>query len=164
MEDLKEVSSEEILEISLKIENDGKKFYSDLADRISDPESKKFLTFMSQEESRHEQRILEIFSKNGNSLFSSKKSKELRGKIEKDFQTDLFPDLNELFIDLSELEGIQKALEYALESEMISAEFYALLGEGCMNMEVKTFLLTLEKEELDHYDFLNSLKDKYDNK
>jgi len=48
------------------------------------------------------------------------------------------------------MEGIEKALEFALEAEKVSAEFYGLLGEACEDIDIKTQLIKLELAESEH--------------
>lgn len=53
---------------------------------------------------------------------------------------------------------VSKALDFAIEAEMISIEFYELLGHYCTQMEAKTVLVMLEKAERDHLVYVTNLK------
>ena len=161
MELEKEITEKEVLEISLKLEREGAKFYFELAQRISDQVTKDFLLLMAKEEGQHEKKFKELFAKTGSQPFGWEKKKEIRKLINTQFQTDIFPDLNEIFHQANEMEAILKSLDFAMEAESVSAEFYSLLGESCNVIETKTFLLLLEKEELDHLKHIQSLKEKY---
>ncbi len=51
-------------------------------------------------------------------------------------------------------------VDHHLEAEMVSAEFYSLLGDFCDNLEAKTALLLLEKAERDHIKEVIAIKNK----
>jgi rubrerythrin len=158
---VKETTNEEILEISLKIEQEGARFYHELAKHISDSKVNKFLIHMAKEEGEHEKRFKDLLSEKGDKPYGWEKDEKFRHLVDNIFQTDIFPKLKEVFSQLPEFEGFQKAIDFAIESEKISAEFYSLLGQNCINFEAKTALLLLEKEELEHLNYVQSLKDTF---
>jgi rubrerythrin len=85
---------------------------------------------------------------------------ELQDFISENFKTDIFPPLEDILPEDTKFETLQKAVDFAIEAEMISAEFYSLLGDFCDNLEAKTALLLLEKAERDHVKEVLAIKDK----
>lgn len=153
-----EITDREILAITIRIERQGAAFYKTLAEEITDAKGRDFLLCMAKEESQHEKNFEKMLRDKGSAIYGWEKEKTLRDLIETQFQTDIFPSLDEIFKQLPKFEGIQKAFEFAIEAEKVSAEFYSLLGELCDNFEAKTFLLQLEKTERDHLLQVEALK------
>jgi rubrerythrin len=156
-----DITNEELLEISLKIERGGKAFYDSLSTRVKDPEVKDFLTTMSKEEALHEKQFIKMLEAKANSKYGWEENSNLRSFITDNFETDIFPNLDKVFDQLSNFEGIQKAFEFAIETERVSHEFYGMLGELCSNYEVKTLLILLEKAEVEHLQRIKSLREKF---
>jgi len=156
---IKEITNPEVLEISLKIEQEGARFYNELARQISDPKVNNFLIHMAKEEGDHEKQFKKILDEKGGKPYGWEKNPEFRHLVDDIFQTDIFPNLEEVFNLLPKFEALQKAIDFAIEAEMVSAEFYSLLGQNCENFEAKTALILLEKEELQHLQYVKSLKE-----
>ncbi len=156
---IKEVSDKEILEISLKLEQEGARFYHELAKHISDPKINEFLLHMAKEEGEHERQFKKLLADKGDKPYGWEKDEKIRHLVDDLFQTDIFPKLNEVSDMRSDFNSIHKAIDFALEGELVSAEFYSLLSQNCENIEAKTSLLLLEKEELKHHNYVQSLKE-----
>jgi len=156
-----DITNEELLKISLKIERDGKTFYDNLSTHVNDPEVKEFLITMSKEEALHEKQFIKMLEAKADNKYGWEDSTNLRGFIADNFATDIFPNLDNLFDHLSNFEGIQKAFDFAIETERVSHEFYGMLGELCSNYEVKTLLVLLEKAEIEHLQRIKSLREKF---
>ena len=52
-----DITNEELLAVSTKIEREGKVFYSELAKHVEDEAVKDFLNVMSREEAQHEKQF-----------------------------------------------------------------------------------------------------------
>jgi len=156
-----EISNQELLEISLKIERDGRIFYEELSKFIEDSTIKEFILVMAREEVQHEKQFKKMLEDKGGSAYGWENQSELRQLIDNRFQTDIFPNLDEIFQQLPKFQGIQKALEFAIETEKVSSEFYGLLRETCRDYEVKTLLILLEKAEHEHLQRVQALKEHY---
>ncbi|MBI5187140.1 MAG: ferritin family protein [Nitrospinae bacterium] len=150
-----------ILEISLKIEREGGEFYNKLAEHVADPKIKEFLLHLAKDEAQHEKQFKKMLREKGSSLYGWEKKKAIHKLIESQFQTDIFPKVNEIFARLPNFQGIQKAIDFAIEAERTSAEFYSLLGEFCDNIKAKTLLVMMEKAERDHLTQVLALKKQY---
>ncbi len=119
-----DISNEELLRLSTKIERDGETFYIELAKHVPDPEVKEFLLAMAKEEANHEMQFMRMLKEKGDQQYGWETDSSLRALIDAQYQTDIFPQLDEIFEQMPRFEGIQKAIEFAIEAEKISAEFY----------------------------------------
>lgn len=154
------IMDREILELSLKIEREGQAFYKGLGQHLQDPTLKAFAQQMHREEIQHEKLFKVMLGKKGDQLYGWEDKKELHDFIEENFKNDIFPSLEDTIQDDSKFENLKKAVDFAIEAEMVSAEFYSLLGDFCDNLEAKTALLILEKAERDHVKEVLAIKDK----
>jgi len=154
------ITDNEILEVSLKMEREGQAFYKGLSQHLHDPTLKAFVQQMYREEIQHEKLFKIMLGKKGDQLYGWEDKKELHDFIEENFKNDIFPSWEDTIQDDSKFENLQKAVDFAIEAEMVSAEFYSLLGDFCENLEAKTALLLLEKAERDHVKEVLAIKDK----
>lgn len=153
------ITDREILELSLKMEREGQVFYKELSRHIQDPTIKTFILQMYKEEVQHEKMFKIMLEKKGDQLYGWEDKKELRDFINENFKTDVFPPLEEILQEDSKFESIQKAVDFAIEAEMVSIEFYSLLGDFCENFEAKTALLLLENAERKHIKEVLAIKE-----
>ena len=154
------ITDKEILELSLRLEREGQAFYAGLSKHLQDPSLKAFVQQMHKEEIQHEKLFKVMLGKKGNQLYGWEDKKELHNFIDEYFKTDIFPPLKDAIREDSLFEDLQQAVNFAIEAEMVSAEFYSLLGEFCDNLEAKTALLLLEKAERDHIKEVLVIKEK----
>jgi rubrerythrin len=155
------INNKELLMLSTKIEGEGKDFYSTLAVHIDDREVKEFLLLMAREEANHETQFRKLLDEKGDSQYGWETDPKLRNLINAHFQTDIFPRVDEIFEQLPKFQGIKKALDFAVEAEKISCEFYGLLQESCTDIETKTFMVLLEKIEQEHLERVELLRERY---
>lgn len=156
-----DIDNNELLVLSTKIEGEGKDFYAALATHIDDPEVKEFLLLMAREEANHEAQFRKLLDEKGDSQYGWEKDPNLRSLLNTHFQTDIFPKVDEIFEQLPEFQGINKALNFAVDAEKISCEFYGLLQESCTDIETKTFMVLLEKIEQEHLERVELLRKRY---
>ena len=158
--DQKLITDQEILELAVKIEREGQAFYERLSRHFKNSTVKNFLQQMHKEEIQHEKLFRIMLEKKGEKLYGWEDKQELQDFISENFKTDIYPPLEDILPEKAKFETLQKAVDLALEAEMISAEFYSLLGDFCENLEAKTALLLLEKAERDHVKEVLAIKDK----
>jgi rubrerythrin len=155
------VDNKELLALSTKIEGEGKDFYTALAGHIDDREVKEFLLLMAREEANHEIQFRKLLDEKGDDSYGWESDPNLRNLINTHFQTDIFPKVDEIFEQLPQFQGINKALDFAVDAEKISCEFYGLLQESCTDIETKTFMVMLEKIEQEHLERVELLRERY---
>jgi rubrerythrin len=154
------ITDKEILELSLKMEREGQAFYERLSQHTQDSTVKNFAQQMHREEVQHEKLFRTMLERKGDKPYGWEDKKELQDFILEYFNTDIFPPLADIIPDDAKFETLQKAVDFAIEAEMVSAEFYFLLSDFCDNLEAKTALLLLEKAERDHIKEVLAIKDK----
>ena len=155
------ITNKELLGISLKIERDGKRFYSELAENITDKKVSEFFRLMAQEEALHENQFKQIIEPNDIIRYGWEEDLTLRNFIDKEFKTDIFPPTKEVLNQLKKIGGINKALDLAMDAERIVGEFFRLLHNSCDDIEIKTLLTILEKAEHEHLERIKSFKSKF---
>jgi len=146
----------EILGLAVKIESEGRLFYSNLSKSIDDPTIRDFLKLMEKEEAAHEIHFKKLLETKD--IFGWENDVNLKQLIKEKFQTDIFPPLEETLAQLPHFDGIEKAFNFAIEAEKVSIEFYRLLGDACTDFEIKTQLALLEKAEREHLNIVEKLK------
>ena len=156
----KSITAKEILELSLKMEREGQAFYSSLSQHIEDPMVKTFLQKMHKEEIQHEKLFRAMLEEKGEKQYGWEDKKELHDFIDEHFKTDIFPPLEDIIQEDSKFESLQKAVDFAVEAEMIAAEFYSLLGDFCEDLEAKSSILLLEQADYEHVKQVLAIKDK----
>ena len=156
-----DITNQELLEISLKIEREGKRFYSELAKMALDPKVKGFFLLMSKEEALHEKQFKRLIELKRDKSYGWENDSSLREFIDREFQTDIFPPIKEFSDQLPSIGGIKKALEFAMDAERIVGEFFHLLHNSCDDIEIKTLLTVLEKAEYEHLERVKIFKNHY---
>ena len=149
-------TNSEILELAVKIEREGMRFYSELSKSVDDPKVQEFLKLMEKEEEAHEIHFKKMLETKDDLGWEN--DENLKKLIEEKFQTDIFPPLEETLAELPRFEGIEKAFNFAIEAEKVAAEFYRMLGDACPDFEIKTHLALLEKAEREHCNVVETLK------
>ena len=155
------ITNQELLEISLKIERDGKRFYNELAKKVIDPKVSEFFQIMAKEEALHENQFTHLIESKNVERFGWEGDIMLRKFIDKEFKTDIFPSTKEVIDMRPKTGGIEKALELAMNAERIVGEFFRLLHNSCDDIEIKTLLTILEKSEYEHLERVKSFKSRY---
>lgn len=150
------VSNKELLEISVNIERGGQAFYKELANHIADPFVKSYLLLMAKDEAHHEKQFESILGEKGDQKYGWENSSALRELIDKHLKPGLFPPVEGILKNLSQFEGVQKALTIAKKNEELAVKFYRALRENCEDFKTMSLLMTLEAEEKSHCDFIQA--------
>jgi rubrerythrin len=150
------VTNSELLELSIKVEREGQRFYRELAKHVDDPKVQEFLNLMVKEEAAHEIHFKKMLETDDDYGWDS--NEDLQKLIEENFQTDIFPPLDETLNQLPRFEGLEKAFNFAIEAEKVATEFYRILGDACTDIELKTNMILLEKAEIEHCNVVETLK------
>jgi len=154
-----EISGLDILKIALKKEADERRFYTDLANHVADPQVQEFLYLMAHESNHHEIEIKKLLGGNGFRTDIRIKENEIGKLVDHHFQTDIFPTGDVISKMAPEFKGVREVLDFAIEVEKVAAEFYKLLGQYCEKPLAKAALILLEKIELEHAEKIESFKE-----
>ena len=150
------ITNSELLELSIKIEREGQRFYGELAKQVDDPKVQEFLNLMVKEEAAHEIHFKKMLETENDVGWEN--NEEIQKLIEENFQTDIFPSLEKTLNELPRFEGLEKAFDFAIEAEKVATEFYRILGNACTDIELKTHMVLLEKAEMEHCNVVETLK------
>lgn len=150
------VTNSELLQLSIKIEREGQRFYRELIKYVDDPKVQEFLKLMVKEEAAHETHFKKLLETENDHGWEN--DEDLKKLIEEKFQTDIFPSLEEIMSQVPRFEGLEKAFDFAIEAENVALEFYRILGKACTDFELKTNMLLLEKAEIEHCKVVETLK------
>ncbi len=150
------VSNKELLDFSVIIERETQAFYEELASHVSEPFISNYLLLMARDEAHHEKQFESILGEKEDQKYGWENSSALREFIDKHLKPGLFPQVEGILKNLSQFEGVQKALTIAQKGEELAVKFYGTLRENCEDFETKTLLITLEAEEKSHCDFIQA--------
>ena len=121
------ITNSELLELSIKIEREGQRFYSQLIEHVDDLKVKEFLKLMVKEEAAHEIHFKKMLETESD--FGWENDEGLKKLIEESFKTDIFPPLEETLSQLPRFEGLEKAFDFAIEAEYVAVEFYRIVEQ-----------------------------------
>ena len=141
-------SGRELLKRAIKGEKDGLRFYTLLANRAENPEAKRKLQRLAEDEKRHEITLVGIYRR----LY-----KEEVGELPKE-------GINALakFFDAGKAKEKQTEMQFidlAIEAELSATNFYKSAGASITDSELKKICEDLSEEEFRHYELLKAEKE-----
>jgi len=141
--DIENMTIEDVLGMAVKTEVQGRKFYLELSEKVTNPEVKKKIEILAEDEERHERIIIEIY-------------KKILGKEPQNLPEKGVPDILSaiLSMNIGEKSQLIQVLDMAIEAELISARFYHHGVTLTADPQTKRTFEQLEKEEDGHYNFL----------
>jgi rubrerythrin len=152
-----EIKNKELLDLCEKFEEEGRVFYEELANHVSEPVIKDFLLIISKEETKHKEYFKKILKDKGSRKYGWEDEPDLHKLVDKKFKQGLLPELN---WDLEKFEGgevIKIALGFAKKYEELSIEFYTTLIKNCDDLRARALLIDLECEEKVHLYYIQHL-------
>ena len=153
-----EIKNEELFNICVKFEEEGRVFYKELANHVSEPVIKDYLLNISKDEAKHKEHFKKIsYGGKLSRKYGWEDKPDLHKLVDKNFKQGLFPKLN---WNVGKFEGgevIKIALGFAKKYEELSIEFYATLIKNCDDLETKVLLVDLECEEKAHLCYIQQL-------
>jgi rubrerythrin len=139
----------DIFEFAIQMEQDGQRFYRDLAQRTTHNSIQNILTMLADDETKHEQAIVQMRA--GTCMMTQTtildKAKNIFQQM-RDFGGDF---------DLSGDE--EKLYRQAMEMEQKSIDFYLDRSEQVETDEQRALFSQLAREEEKHYQLLSNLVD-----
>lgn len=148
--DLQDYSTDELLKTAIKSEEDSYQLYSTLNSHVGGENLSERLKFLAGEEMKHRAQLERIY-------FSRFPDEDLEIN---EIATDVPLPLFKLDAGLVPVEDI---LEKAMESELITSEFYGSWNELIEDdREISDLLRYLKEMERTHYEILKSEKEKLD--
>ena len=137
----------QMLKQAIRSEIDGRRFYEFLAGKTKNPDAKRKLTTLAQDERRHESILYRIYKK---------RFGEEAGEI---------PErgvgvLSKFFSHPEKHEGLNEVqyIEMAIEAELAATEYYKTEAKNAEDDETKQIFARMAEEEFSHYESLEAEK------
>jgi rubrerythrin len=132
----------ELLKKGIQSENEAKRFYDKLSEKVSSEKVKKRLIKLSKEEERHEVSLKKLLKKNFNVDFDADES----------FKEN--PEFSKVELDLKKDIKSQDIVKIALQSEINAVEFYSKMIKEFKDGRDRRIVNSLIKMEKGHEDLL----------
>jgi rubrerythrin len=142
------LSGQELLKRAIKGEQDGLRFYTYVAGKATNPEAKRKLTRLAEDETRHEKTLVDIFR----SVYG-----EEVGELPAE-------GINALarFLDTSRIKELKTEMQFidlAIQAELSATNFYKENIPTAESAELKKLFQSLADEEYRHFELLQAEKD-----
>ncbi len=132
----------DLLKKGIQSENEAKRFYYKLSEKVVDDKIKRRLIKLSKEEERHEESLKKLLKKNFNLNFDADES----------FKEN--PEFSKVELDLRKEIKTVDIVKIALQSESNAVEFYSKMLNEIKNGQDKRVVNSLIKMEKGHEDLL----------
>lgn len=132
----------ELLKKGIQSENEAKRFYNKLSEKVSSEKVKKRLIKLSKEEERHEVSLKKLLKKNFNLDFDADES----------FKEN--PEFSKVELDLKKDIKSQDIVKIALQSEINAVEFYSKMLKEFKDGRDRRIVNSLIKMEKGHEELL----------
>lgn len=138
-----------VFEFAMKMEEDGKEYYENLANQTPLPGLKTIFSELAQDEQKH----YEIFQqlKKGDSV------SEMQGSTALEGAKNVFESLPKSGIALKGMESGTAAYDHAMQMEAESFKFYERAAREEKDQETKALLMRIADEERKHYNILENI-------
>ncbi len=149
-------SSNELLEMALKIEEDGEKFYDHLSKIFDDPKRKEFFSYLASQEKQHAKdfkKLSQGLVEDIDPTFWEEASKYVKSLVE----DRIFPDADEM-VERSKGMNLADILSFAIGIEKETVVFYEELYDLVREKKSKEILSKIVREEVGHVRLLSALK------
>ncbi len=150
-------SADELLEMALKIEEDGEKFYTFLSEKLEDDRKKELFSYLAGQEREHAETFKELSKglvEETDPSFWEEASKYIRSIVE----NKIFPSLEEMK-EKSENMTLNQLLDFAISIEKETVIFYEELYDMVREKKSKEILSKIIREEVSHVRKLSLLKE-----
>jgi rubrerythrin len=143
----------EIFDVAIKIEENGKRFYDQSREIITDPEVKKLFEELGQEEVKHKEKFQALKSQlpsGSGACTVFDPNHELNLYINMMADQHVFTADGSVETKLAGIKDAKDALKLAVEFEKDSVIFFLSMQDATEGAKDKEFIGTLVKEEQEH--------------
>lgn len=149
-------SIKDIIDIAVRIEENGEQFFRDAAREFSEPDLASLFHWLADEEAQHARWFKELKAAESKKIENPQLEKMGRALLRDAVGNQLFA-LSEA--DLSKIKQVEKLLELAIEFENDTVMFYKMLRPFIEDAEILGQLETIIKEEEQHANKLQEILD-----
>lgn len=145
--EIEKLTIEDILGLAVRTEIQGRKFYLELSEKVTNPDVKKKIISLADDEKRHERIVVDFYRK-------------ILGKEPQNLPDKGVPDIVEAIksMNLTEKTELLKLLDMAMEAELLSAKFYDRGAKITEDPKTSRVFEELAAEEDGHYNMLAAEK------
>lgn len=162
-------NADELMELAIQIEKNGKEYFTAMAERSANPEVKKIFEYLCREEQSHLEHFVQIRNKlaesrqDGFEIADEYNSPEMMNYLDAMFDGRVFPNLvshNELAAEIkSDEQAIYHAIGFEKDTVLFFSEILSLLGRDDENYKLIEELIRQEKIHIARlYTLLGSIK------
>ncbi len=142
------LSGKELLKRAIKGEQDGLRFYAYVAEKATNPEARRKLTRLAEDETRHKRTLIEIFT----SIYH-----EEVGELPNEGIGPLARVLDTSKVD--ELKTEMQFIDLAIKAELSTTNFYKDNIKTADTVELGNLYQSLADEEYGHFELLQAEKE-----
>ena len=145
--EIEKLTIEDVLGMAVRTEIQGRKFYLELSEKVTNPEVKKKIVSLADDEKRHERIVVDFY-------------RQIMGKEPQNLPEMGVPDILQAIksMNLTDKTDLLKLLDMAMEAELLSAKFYAHGAKITGDSKTRTAFEELAAEEDGHYNMLMAEK------
>ncbi|UCE66009.1 MAG: ferritin family protein [Candidatus Zixiibacteriota bacterium] len=145
--EIEKLTIEDVLGMAVRTEIQGRKFYLELSEKVTNPEVKKKIVSLADDEKRHERIVCDFY-------------RRILEKEPQDLPEKGVPDIVKAIssMNLTERTDLLKLLDMAIEAELLSAKFYARGARITEDSKTRRAFEELAVEEDGHYNMLMAEK------
>jgi rubrerythrin len=144
-------SIQEILDIAIRIEENGEKFYREAMEKVSDNSVASLLQWLADAEVEHRQGFANL-KQSLNADVRNRELEEMSGALLQDMLGDQKFSLSD--IDLSDVHGVEALFQIAVEFENDTVLFFEMMSGLIDDSETLAWLETIIREERHHIQVL----------
>ena len=141
--EIEKLTIEDVLGLAVKTEIQGRKFYLELSEKVTNPDVKKKIISLADDEKRHERIVCDFY-------------RQILGKEPQNLPEKGVPDIVKAIRSMNPTErtDLLKLLDMAIEAELLAAKFYARGAKLTDDSKTRKAFEELAKEEEGHYNML----------
>jgi rubrerythrin len=141
--EIEKLTMEEVLGMAVRTEIQGRKFYLELSEKVTNPNVKKKIISLAEDEKRHERIVCDFY-------------RQILGKEPQNLPDKGVPDIVKAIrsMNINEKTDLMRILDMAIEAELLAAKFYDRGAKLTEDLKTSRVFEELAAEEDGHYNML----------
>jgi rubrerythrin len=141
--EIEKLTMEEVLGMAVRTEIQGRKFYLELSEKVTNPNVKKKIVSLAEDEKRHERIVCDFY-------------RQILGKEPQNLPDKGVPDIVKAIrsMNINEKTDLMRILDMAIEAELLAAKFYDRGAKLTEDLKTSRVFEELAAEEDGHYNML----------
>lgn len=141
--EIEKLTMEDVLGMAVRTEIQGRKFYLELSEKVTNPTVKKKILSLAEDEKRHERIVCDFY-------------RQILGKEPQNLPEKGVPDIVKAIraMNITEKTDLMRILDMAIEAELLAAKFYDRGAKLTDDLKTSRVFEELAAEEDGHYNML----------